>query len=144
MKAAVGFVCGLALLALGCHKTSSTTSTAAPTPTPANPSVIETFTGTLAVDGTDIYGFSVAQYGTVDVRLASIGGAGVPSTINVNLTLGTPATDGTCTATLTQLVKAGSAVQLTTPEQPGQYCVTLNDPGNLFAAASFTVIVAHP
>jgi hypothetical protein len=145
MKAVTVFACALALFALGCKKSSSTTTTATtPTQTPANPSIVEMFTGTLDVGGTSIYDFAVSQYGTVDVRLASIGGAGVPPTVNVNLTLGTPADDGSCTTAQTQLVKAGSATQLTTTEQPGQYCVSLNDPGNLFARANFTVVIAHP
>jgi hypothetical protein len=41
-------------------------------------------------------------------------------------------------------VLAGSTPQLTVTEQPGSYCVSVYDVGNLTGNATFTVTVAHP
>jgi hypothetical protein len=137
-----GFV--LAVLGSSCTGSLSSTLPASPTTsTPAAPTTTETFVGTLPVGGTRFYSFSIAVYGTVNTTLVSMGGTDVPPDVMVNLGIGTPG--GTsCNSSSPTSVSAGSAAQVTASEQPGLYCVTIADVGNLPAAAVFTVTIDHP
>ena len=133
------------LLAGACgHDTStSPTTTTTPVTTTSAPVITtETFSGTLGVGATTFYPFAVTQSGTVTATLVSIGGDGVPSTVQVRLGLGTPDDTG-CTPTTFQVVSTTAPVVSTT-EAPGSYCANMTDVGNLFAAATFTVTIAHP
>jgi hypothetical protein len=132
------------LFAVGCG--SGPTAASPTTPTPAAPAVTETFTGTLAVGGARFYSFSISVYGTVNATLAGIGGSGVPSTVEVNLGIGTPS-GSTCSSTPTPVQVSGDAgvtTLVTATEQPGVYCVIISDAGNLFSPANFTVTIDHP
>jgi hypothetical protein len=127
-------------LSLACGK--STTSPTAPTPD----NVTETFSGTLPVGGSAFYSFSTATPGTVTATLTGISGAGVPSSVVVNLGIGTLSAF-TCSATSTSVQLSGTAAVptlVTTSEEPGVYCVIISDIGNLFAPATFTVTIDHP
>jgi hypothetical protein len=137
-----GFV--VALLCSACNYTlSSTLPTSTTTSTPAAPTTTESFVGTLPVGGATFYSFSIAVFGTVNVTLVSISGPSVPPDVMVNLGIGTPG--GTsCNSSSPTNVSAGSAAQVTASEQPGLYCVTIADVGNLPAAAVFTVTIDHP
>jgi len=128
-------------LGAGCGKSAATTS---PTPTPD--SVTETFTGTLPVGGSPFYSFSTATTGTVTATLTDIEGDGVPSSVEVNLGIGTLSAF-TCSATPVEVQMSGTAqvpALVTNTEQPGVYCVIISDIGNLFAPATFTVTIDHP
>ena len=133
-----------ALLGSACSNSLSSTSPTSPTTsTPAAPTTTESFVGTLPVGGASFYSFSIAVYGTVNVTLVSISGPSVPADVMVNLGIGTPG--GTsCNSSNPTGVSAGSAAQVTASEQPGLYCVTIADVGNLPAAAVFTVTIDHP
>jgi len=98
---------------------------------------------TLPVGGFKFYSFTVEQNGTVNVTLASIGGNFVPSTVTVGLGIGQPSgTD--CSATSSSNVSTqATAPQVTGTYSPGVYCVRIADVGNLFAPATFSVLVAH-
>jgi hypothetical protein len=135
----------LAVLSAACGHSTTTpsTTTTTTTTTPAAPTTSETFTGTLPVGGSISYPFTVSQSGTVNETLASVGGAGVPSSVLVRMGIGTPGDPG-CTTTTALVVKAGSTAQVTATEQPGVYCASLADVGNLFAPADFTLTVVHP
>jgi hypothetical protein len=133
------------LASIGCGHSStapSTTTTTTATTTSAPAITTETFSGTLGVGATTFYPFTVAQTGTVTATLFSIGGTGVPSTVQVRLGIGTTDDVG-CSATAMQIVNTTSAV-VTSSESPGNYCVNVTDVGNLFAPADFTVILSHP
>jgi hypothetical protein len=129
-------------LCAACGKSTSTTS-----PTTTTPDTLtETFTGTLPVGGSAFYSISLATAGTVTATLANIGGNNVPSSVVVNLGIGT-ASQFTCSASATSVQISGTAgvpTQVSASEQPGVYCVIISDIGNLFAPASFTMTIDHP
>src|SRR5260221_14000532 len=103
------------LLATGCGG-SSTTSPAATTTTAAIPAGFELFTGTLAVQGSSFFPFTISIAGTVNVTLVSVTTGTTtpaPSTI-LGLGLGLPTTDGTsCTVSASTMAAPGLTTQLT-------------------------------
>ena len=136
----------LSLTATACDDSSTATSpsdTSSTTPTVATPTITELFAGRVNVSGSTFYSFSVVENGTVNVTLAEVGGAGVPSTVWLGLGIGTPSGED-CSATTTVNTAAGAAVHLTGTYAPGVYCVRVWDVGNLAAVAAFNVTVAHP
>jgi hypothetical protein len=134
-----------ALLVSGCDDSSTPTSPSdtGATTTLASPTTTELFAGRVPVGGATFYSFSVVENGTVNVTLADVGGANVPSTVWLGLGIGTPAGEDCSTAT-TINTAAGSAVHLTGTYAPGVYCVRVWDIGNLVAVAAFNVTIAHP
>jgi hypothetical protein len=135
---------GVALLCSACNYTLSSTLPASPTTsTPAAPTTTETFVGTLPVGGTKFYSFNIAVYGTVNATLVSMSGPSVPPDVMVNLGIGTLG-GTTCNSSSPTSVSVASTAQVTASEQPGVYCVTIADVGNLPAAAVFTVTIDHP
>ena len=126
----------LALGAVSCKNSDSTT-----TP-PSATTKTESFSGTVAVAGSDSHSFTVANAGKVDVTLTA---AGPPATINMGVAIGTPG-DNACNvlqgaSTNTQ---AGSSPQLSGKVSPGTLCVQVYDNGNQTAPVTYTVTVAHP
>ena len=137
----------LAVSSAGCGNSGSTTaasSTSTTTTTSvATPTTTDVFTGTLDVGSTVFFTFDVSVNGTVNATVSSISGAGVPSTVQVRLGLGT-VTDGSCAASVfSSSAFAGSTAPVTTTFAPGTYCVSVADIGNLFRRADFSVSVAH-
>ena len=127
---------------------SITVTRGATIPTPATPAatvptVTDTFSGTLTSGSSSVYAFTVSQDGAVSVTLASVTGAGVPSTVHLHLGLGTFA-DATCNPTTSVDAQAGSTPQITSTYASGLYCVQLSDTGNLANPATFTITVTHP
>ena len=100
----------------------------------------ETFSGTLAPQGSNVYTFTVAKSGTVKVTLTSV----TPTaTTAVGLGLGTPS-GGACTVTSgTPSATAGTTPQISVTENPGAYCVRVYDSGSVTAAVTVTVTVSH-
>jgi hypothetical protein len=143
MRAVIFSSVVLALLSAACGGNSTTPSTTTTTTVPASPTTTETFTGTLPVSGSMSYSFTVSQAGTVNATLVSISGPGVPATVLVRLAIGTPG-DAGCTATTSLVTRAGSTAQVTATEQPGVFCASVGDVGNLFGPAGFTLTVDHP
>ena len=143
--------CGLLLVVAlgvaGCDDSTTATSPSdtntSTSTTVASPTVTELFAGRVPVGGSAFYSFIVIENGTVNVSLADVGGATVPSTVWLGLGIGTP--DGEdCSATATVNTAAGAAVHLTGTYAPGVYCVRVWDIGNLVAVAAFNVTIAHP
>lgn len=129
-----------ALLAACGNNTPTTPST---TPNVAEPSVVETWGGTLAVGATRFYSFSVAQNGTVNLTLTSLAdGAGEVAT-PVQVSIGFPAGTG-CTATSSATTAAGTEVQVSNTFNAGVWCARISDVGNLTAPATFRLLIAHP
>jgi hypothetical protein len=143
MKAGIVSSIVAVILSSGCGGSSTTPSSTTTTTVPAAPTTTETFTGTLSVGGSVVYSFTVSQTGTVNATLVSIGGAGVPATVQVRMAIGTPA-DAGCSATASSIIKAGTAAQVSVTEQPGVFCASLADVGNLFSPADFSVTIDHP
>jgi len=139
---AVALLCGACTASTTSPSTTSTTTTT--TSTASAPTSTDTFAGTLPVGGAVSFPFTVGVYGTVNVTLLDVSGTRVPSTVQLKLGIGTPDDSGACVLSLTATAKAGSAAQLTGTEQPGSYCVSVSDVGNLFNTAAFDVSVAHP
>ena len=136
----------LALACAGCNdKTTSPTSTttSSTTTTVASPTATELFAGRVSVGGSAFYSFAVAENGTVNVTLADVGGANVPSTVWLGLGIGTPSGED-CATSATVNTAATGAAQLTGTYAPGVYCVRVWDIGNLVAVAAFNVTIAHP
>jgi hypothetical protein len=116
------------------------TTTADP---PAAVAVTETFEETVSVGGSIFYSFSVPLNGTVEIRLASVGGSGVPPTVWLGVGIGSPS--GTeCSTTTVVNTAAGETPQLTGTYAPGVYCAKVSDIGNLLSPATFSVVIGHP
>ena len=124
---------GAALLTAGCAD-----PTAPVTPTPAVPTVTDTFSDTLLVLGANTHQFTVSTIGSVKVTLLSVEPGAV-----VGLGIGTPSL-GSCSVIDKVETVAGSAVRLSgTATVPGSYCVTIYDLGNLVESAVYTINVLH-
>ena len=124
---------GAALIAAGC---SDPVAPAAPTP--AAPTIHETFSDTLLVLGSNTHQFSVDQVGGVRVTLTSVDPGAA-----VGLGVGTPSL-GTCSLIDHVDAVAGKTVLLSgTATVPGQYCVAIYDVGNLVEPAAYTIDVLH-
>ena len=147
-----GLILAAALTVSGCGDSSTATSptdtsSSSTTTTVASPTTTEVFAGRLPVGGSTFYSFTVVENGTVNVALADVGGANVPSTVWLGIGLGTPSGEDCTTASTINTASSstnGSSVHLTTTYAPGVYCVRVWDIGNLVATAAFNVAIAHP
>ena len=133
MRAAAAAILA-ALTVCACSKSSNTTPTTAPTA-----KTTDTFTGTVAIKGSDTHSFTVNVSGQVDVTLT----AATPS-VALGLSVGTTAASG-CAAVAGGSVgaSAGSVAQLSGVLSPGTYCVAAFDIGSETQPVSYTVTVAH-
>ena len=89
-----GLLLAAALAVSGCDDsttaTSPTDTSSTTTTTVASPTATELFAGRVTVGGSTFYSFTVVENGTVNVSLAEVGGATVPSTVWLGLGIGTP------------------------------------------------------
>ena len=123
----------LALMVSACHSNPSTS------PTAASGLTTETFTGTVAVNGSDSKTFTVTVTGVVSATLTA---APVPMGLGVGQPGGASGCvllpGGSTTAT------AGTLAQLAGEVTPGTFCVQVYDVGNQTAPVNYTVTVTHP
>jgi len=115
---------------------SSSKSTSSTSSTP----VTETFTGSLALKGSNFYTFTVTKTGAVSVTLSGLS----PTSVPVEVGFGTP--NGTTSCTLISAnptALAGSTPQITTTGNAGTYCVDISDVGNLTSASTFIISIVH-
>jgi hypothetical protein len=134
----------LTSLAAACSNSGTTSPST--TTTASTSTVRERFTSTLPVGGSRFFSFSISTAGTVNATLESIGGAGVPSSVVVNMGIGSPF-QTSCSANFSAVQVSGDAglsAVVTGSQQPGTLCVVVSDVGNLFAPATFTVVIDHP
>lgn len=117
----------------------------------APPTVVETFTGSLATFGTASHPFSVPVPGEVDVTLTKIepateGSAAPAADTALVLAIGLPSTTtiGQCATLQSVSAIPGSTPQIKGNALSGTLCVSVSDPGKLQDAITYTVIVAHP
>ena len=124
---------GAALFTAGCA------DPAAPvTPTPAVPTVTDTFSDTLLVLGANTHNFNVSTIGGVKISLTSVQPGAA-----VGLGIGT-SNLGSCSVVDKVETVAGSTVLLSgTVTVPGLYCVTIYDLGNLVEPVVYTIDVLH-
>jgi len=137
MKALVPFALLVALTAAACGDKSSVSTT-----TPTTTQTTETFSGTVAVKGSNAHNFSVSAPGAVIVTLTV---ASPPATVVMGVGIGTP-TGSTC-ALLTGAsvdTAAGTTAQLSGVVTAGALCVQVYDVGNQTSPVSYTVTVVHP
>jgi hypothetical protein len=133
MKRILWAVLGAALITASCAD-----PVAPSTPTPAVPTITDTFSDTLLVLGSNTHQFTVAAIGGVKVSLASVQPAAL-----VGLGIGTPSL-GSCSVIDHVDAVAGQAIQLSgTATVPGSYCVVIYDIGNLVEPAAYTINVLH-
>ena len=139
MKRILWVVLGAAVLAGGCADPVPPT-----TPTPAVPTVTDTFSDTLLLLGSNTHQFTVSAIGGVKVSLNSV----VPGAA-VGLGVGTPSV-GSCSVIDHVEAVAGQTVQLSgTATVPGAYCVLIYDLGaivgvpTLVEPVAYTITVLH-
>ena len=126
-------ILGLALLAPACAD-----PVAPPAPTPATPTITETFTGTLGLLGSNIHLFSVAQVGGLTVTIADINP-------EATLTFGIGAQSLSGCTVVQQLTRApgGTAQLVGTITAPGNFCVMVFDSNNIPEPVTYTLTVLH-
>ena len=133
MKRILWVMLAAALATAGCADPTAPT-----TPTPAAPTIVETFSDTLLVLGSNTHQFNVDKVGGVRVTLNAVD----PSAA-VGLGIGTPSL-GSCSVIDQVQAVAGKTVLLSgTATVPGAYCVVIYDLGNLVEPAVYTINVLH-
>jgi len=126
-------VLGVALAAPGCRDPVPPA-----TPTPATPTIPETFTGTLLPLGSSTNTFLVQRAGGIQVSLTSISPAA-----SVGIGVGTPSGASCLTLDHMTVVAGPNAQMIGTATVPGNFCVSIFDVGNLVESVSYTVVVLH-
>src|SRR4051812_42158403 len=133
MKRILSAVLGTVVFAAGCSDPVAPT-----TPTPAVPTITETFSDTLLVGGANTHQFLVNTIGGVKVTLTTV----TPGAA-VGLGIGFPST-GSCSLLDRIVTVASEPAQLTgTANAPGNLCVEIFDVGNLVEPAAYTINVLH-
>lgn len=134
-----GFVLILALLTTACGSNTPTTPT-----TPNLPST-EIFSGTLPVQGSSFYSFTVAATGNVSITLASLVPVAPGPAVNTVMGLGVGTPSGTeCSVTNSVTTAPGLTAQLVNSLTAATYCAKIYDLGALTAPVDFTVRIVHP
>ena len=139
-RALLALALAIACTAAACTKNNSTTTTTTPTTVART---TDTYTGTVAIRGSNIHSFPVSQTGQVDVTLTA---AAPPATIVMGLAVGTLDASSTCVPVAggSTNAQAGSSAQLAGIFTAGTLCVLVKDIGNQTAPVSYTVTVTHP
>jgi hypothetical protein len=133
MNRILALVLGLSLATVGCSD-----PVAPVTPTPATPTITETFTGTLLVLGSNTHPFTVQQVGGVKVSIT-----GVTPGASVGIGVGTPS-GANCLLIQNLTAVASPDAQLSgTATITGSFCVSVFDVGNLVESVDYTVTVLH-
>jgi hypothetical protein len=134
-----GFVLTFALLAVACGSDTPTTPV---TPTVPN---TEIFSGTLAVQGSSFYSFTVAATGNASITLASLVPTAPGPALNTVMGLGVGSPNGTdCDVTNSVTTAPGLTAQLVNSLTPATYCAKIYDLGLLTAPVDFTIRIVHP
>ena len=125
----------VALVAAGCSDPELPAA-----PTPATPTITDTFTGTLVQFGANSHPFSVQQVGGIRVVVNSI----EPSAA-IQIAVGTPSTaSGVCLGLSSTIGVASPGAQLSgTATVVGNFCIAVSDVGNLVEPVNYTITVLH-
>src|SRR5215831_12648508 len=116
------------LMTSGCSQLFGNPSSPSTSSSSSTSSTTDTFSGSLAPSGSLVFTFSVATAANVAITLASVSpAASGPLGLGVG-----PSSNGSCTiANSTSGAIVSASAQLTTTENPGNYCVTVSDAGTL-------------
>lgn len=118
-----------------------------PTGPPGNPSsaavTVESFTGTLPVNGVVFYSFTNPQDGLISLTLIKLDENGAGSSALISVGLGVPRGTG-CNLIDTRTVGVDVKPQYTDFFPQGVFCARVADLGNLTADAEFAVNIVHP
>lgn len=106
-------------------------------PTPVEPTTIEAFSGTLAVNGSNVHPFTVSQVGGLRVTLT------LPPGVSVGLAIGTPL-GAACQPSSALTAQTSATPQISgTATITGVFCVSVTDTTPLTESVRYTVSVAH-
>lgn len=133
MKRILLLVLGISLTTVGCSD-----PVAPITPTPAVPTVTDTFNGTLLILGSNTHQFTVQQVGGIKVSVT-----GITPGAAVGLGVGTPS-GANCLLAENLTAVPGPNPQISgTATITGTFCVSVFDVGNLVQAVDYVVTVLH-
>jgi hypothetical protein len=136
MKRLLAGACAAALLAGACSDPTPPT-----TPSVVQPTITDTFTGTLAPLATNSHPFVVQQaFGALVVTLTH-----ADPKSRLTIAVGTPSTTtGLCIAINSVTTDPGPQGQLIgTATLKGPFCVAVSDAGIISASTSYTITVLH-
>jgi hypothetical protein len=133
MKRILALVLGLSLATLGCSD-----PVAPVTPTPAIPTVTDTFNGTLLILGSNTHPFTVQQIGGIKVSIT-----GVTPGAAVGIGVGTPSGSNCLLIDHLTAVANPNAQISGTATITGTFCVSVYDVGNLVESVNYVVTVLH-
>jgi hypothetical protein len=128
-------VLALALLGAACDNGPATT------PTPDPPTVTETFTGTVTLNGSLTHDFTATAAGTITATITEI----TPSGAFIGFQMGTWS-GAVCTAVLSNEAGTLSSILSANTQSSASLCVKLHDPNGILAdnPVTYTVSVVHP
>jgi hypothetical protein len=118
-----------ALLVTGCNNTNNNG---------AGTSTTENFAGNLAAGGIASYPFTVTVTGAYGLTLVSLS---PQTTITMGLGVGQPTATGCGLVTYTNVAKIGTA--LSGSLDPGSYCVSIYDLGNVTGTVDYSLSISH-
>src|SRR5713101_4759958 len=129
------------LLTAACGNSSDSSTTA---PTATGPST-EIFAGTLPVQGSGFYSFTVGTTGLVSITLASLTTTKTGPALNNIMGLGVGQPLGTdCSVTNSVAAAPALTAQLVNSLTPAIYCTRIYDLGTLTVPVNFTIRIVHP
>jgi hypothetical protein len=129
----------LLLASWGCGSSTSTPTESTPV---TYEQKTETYTGTLNVGEEKPFHFTVTNPGSLQAAVTSLSPV---STLTMGLNLGAWDSVGeTCprSTVSTEVARVNTAIS-GTPQQAGEYCVSIFDVGNVQSATDFTITVLH-
>jgi hypothetical protein len=133
MKRILALVLGWSVVTVGCSD-----PVAPAVPTPAIPTITDTFNGTLPILGRNTHQFTVQQIGGVTVSIT-----GITPGASVGIGVGTPS-GANCLLMQNLTAVASPNAQLSgTATITGTFCVSVFDVGNLVESVDYVVIVLH-
>lgn len=111
--------------------------------TPTGPST-EIFAGTLPVQGSGFFSFTVGTAGQVSITLASLTATKPGPALSSVMGLGVGSPLGTdCSMTNSVAAAPALTAQLVNSLTPAIYCTRIYDLGNLTAPVNFTIRIVH-
>jgi len=134
----------VAACAVACSNSGSGSDALAGLTSPGSATqVVDSFSGTVPVGGSDFHSFTVTTNN--QPVLVTLSAAGPPATIFMGVGVGTLSADGVCNllSNAAVVAQAGMAAQLSGTIASGTYCVAVFDVGNQNAPVDYAVTVSH-
>jgi len=112
----------------------------APTPTPG-PTVTDTFSGTVNLNGAVTHSFTAQGAGAVTATITAVDPSGSLLGFQLGTSFGT-----VCTAVKSNDIATASSVLTANAQSAANLCVKLHDPNGVLTAGpvTYTVTVVHP